>query len=334
MDKPISQQSSNKLNQKLNVVFMGTPHFAIPSLKALINSDLIDVVLVITQPDKPAGRGKKIQKPPVKELAEQHNIEVQQPLKLKEDQNLINKLKELEPDLMITAAFGHIISQEIIDIPKWGIWNVHASLLPRWRGAAPINWSILKGDTKTGITIMQTEKGLDTGPILSKASTKITENDTAISLTQALAQIGANLLIQTIEQNIQAPIKAQIQNEEEATHAPKLTKELGAFNFPESTKEELSRKIRALQPWPGCNFTFRNQSIKVHEIKLVQEGSEEENLLKEKYIDNTKLEYLTIRNKKLYASCKNGFVELLIVQPPNKGKMDATAWFRGLKPTE
>ena len=185
----------------MRIIFLGTPDFAIPSLEALFNNNF-EIPLIITQPDKPAGRGHKIIACPVKQFALKNNIAVCQPEKLKNDFELIEKLKSLQPDLMITAAFGQIISEEIIKIPKLGIWNVHASLLPRWRGAAPINWAILAGDDQTGITIMQTEKGLDTGPILSQASLEILKTDTAKSLTSKLSKLGAELLLKTIHKII------------------------------------------------------------------------------------------------------------------------------------
>ena len=301
----------------MRIIFLGTPDFAIPSLEALFNNNF-EIPLIITQPDKPAGRGHKIIACPVKQFALKNNIAVCQPEKLKNDFELIEKLKSLQPDLMITAAFGQIISEEIIKIPKLGIWNVHASLLPRWRGAAPINWAILAGDDQTGITIMQTEKGLDTGPILSQASLEILKTDTAKSLTSKLSKLGAELLLKTIHKRPQAVAQDNLL----ATQASKLTKELGCINWQNMTAEEIYRKVKALNPWPSVVFKNTNQeTIKILEADLIDS---------EKEFDKA---HLLESNSKFLIACKKGILEIKMVQPPNKAKMKAVDWLRGLKNT-
>ena len=179
----------------MRVVFMGTPDFSVPTLQSLIDSEY-DVVGVFTQPDRPKGRGGKVQMSPVKELALKHEIPVFQPLKMRVDG--LESLRELKPDICVTAAFGQILSQEVLDVPPMGTVNVHASLLPRHRGAAPIQWSILSGDKVAGVTTMFTDKGIDTGDMLLKAETPISEDDTAGTLTDRIARMGAELLIETL----------------------------------------------------------------------------------------------------------------------------------------
>lgn len=297
----------------MKIVFLGTPEFALPSLKALYENNF-EISLVITQPDKPVGRGHKIIACPVKQFAQQKQIPVWQPLKLRQDLILIQKLKSLQPDLMITAAFGQIISEEIIQIPKWGIWNIHASLLPRWRGAAPINWAIWAGDQQTGITIMQTEKGLDTGPILSKKAIPIETNDNAETLSFKLANLGAELLIETINQRPQP----QAQNDLLATKAPKLTKEMGKIDW--LNAKEIYYQVKALNPWPMAFFkNSKQETIKV----LEAEYSESERKFDKPHI-------LDCKNKLLIA-CQKGILQIQTIQPPNKAQMSASDWLRGLK---
>lgn len=306
-----------KFNPK--IVFLGTPQFAAVSLQGLYDAGL-NVVCVICQPDKPAGRGQKLSECAVKKLAIELKLDVEQPLKLNKDDSLKDKLKALSPDLMVTAAYGQLISEEIISIPKWGIWNVHASLLPQWRGAAPINWSILNGDRETGITIMQTEKGLDTGPVLNIESLPIQESDNAITLTEQLASLGSRLLIETINKKINGEIIPQIQDHGKATYASKLAKEMGLIDFKEMTSEQITRKIRALTPWPGCYFEFV--------------GDEKIKLLKASSLNETGLEFksgqiIKIEGEKFYVKCKEGVLLIEEMQPPNKNRMTAGSWLRG-----
>jgi methionyl-tRNA formyltransferase len=305
----------------LKIIFLGTPQFAIPSLQSLLEAGY-QIPLIICQPDRPVGRGQRIIPCPVKDFALKHNLQVRQPLKLREDSELISELKDIQPDLMVTAAFGQIISQEIIDIPKWGIWNVHASLLPRWRGAAPINWALLAGDHETGVTIMQTEKGLDTGPMLTKKAIKISPEDDAQTLTERLSVVGAKLLLKTIEDNLKESFLMTPQDEALVTHAPKVGKHLSPINWNKMSAEEIDRRVRALKPWPGVCFELSDGTV----IKLLKAQPAPSQVLN---CDPGKI--VEITTKEIIVACLNGALKITEVQPPNKPKMNAADWFRGLK---
>ncbi|HRJ76665.1 MAG TPA: methionyl-tRNA formyltransferase, partial [Anaerolineales bacterium] len=220
------------------IVFMGSPDFALPSLRLLAKN--YDVVGVITQPDRASGRGRELKSPPVKILAGELNLPILQPEKLKE---ATEEIKTWNPDVIIVAAFGQILKKEILDLPKFGCINVHASLLPRWRGAAPINAAILAGDEETGVTIMKMDVGLDTGDMLSKKSIRLNPDDTAGSVFQALSTLGAELLIETLPKIFDGSITPQPQPDEGATYAPMLKKEDGKLDFNHSIYE-IERRVR------------------------------------------------------------------------------------------
>lgn len=237
------------------VVFMGTPDFAVPTLKALLNAPDFEVVAVITQPDRPAGRGNKLQASPVKDVAMQAGIEVFQPEKLRGPE-ILEKLRGWKPDFQVVAAFGQILRQEVLDIPRFGSINVHASLLPRWRGAAPIQAAILADDAITGITIMRMDAGLDTGPILSQQSVEIAPNETGATLHNKLAAISGPLLVETLPGVLSGEIQPQPQDNDLATYAPRINKEDGQIDWQKSAVE-IDRQVRAYTPWPGA-FTYWN----------------------------------------------------------------------------
>ena len=316
----------------LKIIFLGTPNFAIPSLEGLLKAD-IKPLMIITQPDRPSGRGQKIIKSAVKELAEKHNLLIRQPIKIARDLSLIEEIKALKPDLMVTVAFGQILSQEIIDIAKWGIWNVHASLLPRWRGAAPIQWSILNGDLQTGITIMQTEKGLDTGPILNSRSLDITETDTAETLNKKLSVLGAELLLTTIINNYDSPIKAQAQINDEnlVKYASKITKEMSVISWAEINIIELNRKFRALNPWPGIHFDIFDEMNNLIEERIKIQKVDYHLLDNIIDIKQSSLGEIIIREKKVFIQLKDGFLELKEILPSGKKNMLAIDWINDLK---
>ncbi len=317
--------------ENLKIIFLGTPNFALLSLQGLIEADL-KPIMIITQPDKPAGRGQKLIKPIVKEFAEKHNLPIRQPIKIAHDLNLIEEIKALKPDLMITAAFGQILSQEIINIPKWGIWNVHASLLPRWRGAAPIQWSILSGDTQTGITIMQTEKGLDTGSVLATRAIDIIDTETAQTLTEKLSVVGTELLIETIINNKQNLIRPQAQPTDEnlIKYAFKITKEMSLIEWPKINVIELERKIRALNPWPSVNFDIfdQNNNLIERQIKIHKADS---HLVAPGEIKPAELGEIIFKDKKVYIQLIDGLLELKEVLPTGKKNMLIADWVNGLK---
>lgn len=253
------------------VVFMGTPEFAVPVLQALIDAPDFQVVGVVTQPDRPAGRGNKLRPSPVKELAVAHQIEVFQPEKLR-GEAVMEHLTAWQPDVHVVAAYGQILRQAVLDLPRYGSINVHASLLPRWRGAAPIQAAILGGDTETGITIMQMDAGLDTGPMLSKAAVPILPMDTGQTLHDKLAVVGGPLLVETVRGFIAGNIQPQPQNEPLSTYAPRIQKEDGQLDWSQSAIE-IDRRVRAFDPWPGTFTFWDGQLLKILAGQIVVGGN-------------------------------------------------------------
>lgn len=243
----------------LRVVFMGSPDFAVPTLRALADHYIISGV--VTQPDRPAGRGRVLTPPPVKLLAQSLGIEVIQPEKLREPEALM-RLHEWAPDLIVVAAFGQILRKNVLDLPRFGCINVHASLLPRWRGAAPIQAAILHGDSASGVSIMVMDPGIDTGPLLTQRSVDVLPDETAGQLSQRLAQVGANLLIESLPGYLSGNIIPQAQDETRATYAPMLSKAEGRLDFTQ-TAEALERRVRAFQPWPGAFMDWQGQPLKI-----------------------------------------------------------------------
>jgi len=294
---------------------MGTPDFAVPSFKALLASGH-EVVGVFTQPDRPKGRGGRVQMSPVKELALAHGVPVYQPLKIRKDG--LDDLRALAPDLCVTAAFGQILSQEVLDVPVLGTVNVHASLLPRHRGSAPIQWAILTGDDRTGITTMLTDHGIDTGDMLLKVETPITEEDTAGTLQERLSAMGATLLMETIDRLAKGTCPRTRQDEAAMTYDPKLTKETGLIDFAQSTRQSLCR-VRAMDPWPVAYAQLANVTLKVWRAKEAKSGA------------------TAVPGTVLRADARGGLViatgdsamELLEIQAPNARRMEAKAFLLG-----
>lgn len=256
----------------MKIVFMGTPDFAVPSLKKII--DVFGVEAVFTQPDKPKGRGKKIAYSPVKEVALEHDIKVLQPIKLKNDIEAINYLKDLNPDFIIVVAFGQILNKEVLDIPKYGCINLHASLLPMYRGAAPLNWAIIKGEKKSGNTTMLMDVGLDTGDMLLKDEVEITEDMTAGELHDILMERGADLLIKTIEGVYNGTIIPEKQRDE-TFYAKMLNKDLALIDW-NNKAEDIHNLIRGLNPWPIAYTNYENNYMKVFESKALNETTTKE----------------------------------------------------------
>lgn len=245
----------------IRVVFMGTPDFAVPPLNALIQDPQLEVVGVVTQPDRPAGRGKQLQQSPVKQVAVATGIPVMQPEKLKQP-GAFEQLAAWAPDLIVVAAFGQILRQNVLSLPRYGCINVHASLLPRWRGAAPIQACIRAGDAETGITIMQMDVGLDTGPMLSRQGVALAPTETGQSLHDKLAAIGGTLLIETLHAYLSGELTPQAQDESLQTYAPMIKKEDGALVWTQSAVA-LERQIRAFDPWPGTFTQWEGKVLKV-----------------------------------------------------------------------
>ncbi len=259
------------MTQPLRIVFAGTPEFAAEHLKALLNSPY-QVVAVYTQPDRPAGRGQKLMPSPVKQLALQHEIAVYQPQTLR-DPAAQAELAALKPDLLVVVAYGLILPQVVLDIPRLGCINSHASLLPRWRGAAPIQRAIQAGDAESGVTVMQMEAGLDTGPMLLKVSTPISADDTGGSLHDRLAELGPPAVLQAIDGLAAGSLRGEVQDDSLATYAHKLNKDEALLDWSRPAVE-LERLIRAFNPWPICHSSLNGAPLKVLAAQLVTEQGE------------------------------------------------------------
>jgi methionyl-tRNA formyltransferase len=238
----------------MRIVFMGTAELACRPLEALCSDPRYQILAVVTQPDRPRGRELKLQPSPVKALAVRGNLPVLQPIRARDPQFMMD-LQKIAPDLIVVVAFGQILPQAILDLPRHGCLNVHTSLLPRHRGAAPIQWAILEGDAQTGVTIMKMDAGLDTGPILSQAITPITPEDTSATLHDRLAELGANLLVQTIPDYVSGKLTPTAQPVEGATYARKITREDGCIDWAQPARA-IHNRVRAFVPWPGT-YTWR-----------------------------------------------------------------------------
>jgi methionyl-tRNA formyltransferase len=248
------------------IIFMGSPDFALPSLRALVGKGEsqicpYEVVGVVTQPDRASGRGRELKSPPVKNLALELGLPLIQPEKLREP-DAMKQLREWNPDLIVVAAFGQLLKPDVLNLPRFGCINVHASLLPRWRGAAPINAALLAGDDETGVTIMKMDAGLDTGPMLAKESLRLTRDDTAGSVFERLSTLGADLLLASLPDFLAGKLMPIPQPEEGVTYAPMLKKEDGRLDFTRPA-EELERRVRAMNPWPGAWFEWDGNLLKV-----------------------------------------------------------------------
>jgi len=299
----------------MRIVFMGTPDFAVPTLERLIECH--QVVGVFTRIDKPKGRGQKLQYTPVKEKAMEHGIPVFQPKSLKKNNEVMDILKELNPDAIVVAAYGMILPKEILDLPRFGCINVHASLLPELRGAAPINWAIIRGYDKTGITTMLMGEGLDTGDILLKEETPIGENETAGELFDRLSIIGGSLLIRTLEELERGSIVPLPQDESKATYAPMLSKELGHINWNMDSKQ-VHNLIRGVNPWPGAYCFYEEKMLKILNADYV-EGPENE----------VPGKVIKAQKGVLEIACRRGKIIVKQIQELGGKKMDIGAYLNG-----
>lgn len=300
----------------MRIVFMGTPDFAVPSLERLIE-DGHEILAVVTQPDKTQNRGMKLVFSPVKECAIAHDIPVFQPEKIRRDEAFWEEYKKMAPDIAIVVAFGQILPERLLMLPKYGCVNVHGSLLPNYRGAAPIQWSVINGDKITGITTMYMDKGLDTGDMILKTEVKIGENETAGELYDRLAVIGANTLSQTIKM-IDDGTAPREKQPEEFTYAPMLTKELGKIDW-SKTSYEIKSLVRGVIPWPGAYTEIAGKKLKVHKVEMCDGNG-------------TPGEILCADDKRgLVIATADGAIELIEIQPENKKRMSAKDFLRGNK---
>ncbi len=292
----------------MRIIFMGTPEFAVPSLQALIES--AEVVCVVTQPDKPKGRGHKLQPPPVKIFAEKNNIPVLQPPKLKPPEVIV-QLESFHADLIVVTAYGKILPQAILDLPKFGCINVHASLLPRYRGAAPIEWSIINGEKFTGVTIMQMNAGLDTGDMLASKRVEISDEMILPELKEILSTEGAKLLIDTINRLDEVtPIK---QDDSLSNYAPMLTKDTGKIDWNKSARD-IHNLVRGL--YGGAYGFINEQKFKIWRTKISEQLQLASGEIK-------------IIGRKIFIGTGDGTLEILELQAPNSKKMDAASYLLG-----
>ena len=292
---------------------MGSPDFAVPTLRVLAAH--YEMVGVVTQPDRESGRGHALKSPPIKILADELGLNVIQPEKLRAPEAM-NQLRIWNPDLIVVAAFGQILKPDVLALPPQGCINVHASLLPRWRGAAPIQAAILAGDVETGVTIMNMDQGVDTGAIINQRAIKIERDDTSGSLSEKLSHLGADLLIETLSRYLSGRLQPQPQNEAQATYAPMLKKEHGFLDFTKPV-EELVRCVRAYNPWPGAYFEWNGGMLKIH--RAHNEGG------------NTSEGQRLVYRGQPAVGARGGLLILDEVQPAGKRSMSGKAFLSGAR---
>ncbi len=298
----------------MQIVFMGTPEFAVPSLESLIQANHT-VCGVFTQPDKPKGRGYTMTPPPVKVCALAHQVEVYQPKTLRNEE-AAELIRGLRPDVIVVVAYGKILPKEILDIPKYGCINVHASLLPKYRGAAPIQWSVLNGDQITGITTMYMAEGIDTGNMIMKSSTEIAPDETAGELHDRLSVMGGELIVRTLRAVEDGTAVRTPQSEEETCYAPMLTKELSRIDW-NKPAQEIHNLVRGLSPWPVANTLFKDKLLKIYQTKIIDGFSGKPGQV--------------ISSNGIFSVCcgQNSTVELVEVQLEGKKRMSGKEFLLG-----
>lgn len=300
---------------KIKVVFMGTPDFAVKSLESIYKAGYA-VEAVITQQDRRRGRGKKLQPTPVKQRSLELGLDVYQPKDINSDEAK-SILKDIAPDFIIVVAYGQILKSDILGIPKYGCYNVHASLLPKYRGAAPINWAIIDGQDKTGVTIMEMDEGLDSGDMVLKRDIDIDREDTTEDLHDKLAQLGADLIVEALESILEGRSKAVPQDHSNSTYASMLTKEMGRIDWNLEGKDIINL-IRGLKPWPSAYTMYNNDMIKIHKARL---GDSE--------FEGVNGEIVKVTKDKIYVKIKEGSVIIEELQFPGKRKMDTVDYLKG-----
>jgi len=305
-------------NKDAKIIFMGTPEFSVPILGALINN--YNVVAVVTQPDKKIGRKQILTAPPVKKTALANKLKVLQPEKIRDNSEFIQHLKALKPDLIVVAAYGFILPKKLFEIPKFGAVNVHASLLPKYRGASPIQAALLNGGKKTGVTIMLINEKMDEGPLLAQKAITITNDDNFKTLHDKLSILGAHLLIDTLPKYLSSQIKPQKQDDNRATYCKILTKKDGKIDWRKSALE-IERQVRALNPWPGTWTTWQNKILKILEVEILnpQIGCAESEIGKT----------FSTKQQDLAINCKQGSLILKKLQPEGRKSMAVKEFLNG-----
>jgi methionyl-tRNA formyltransferase len=296
----------------MRVVFFGSPDFALPSLEAVAREH--QVVAVVSQPDRPAGRGNRLHPPPVKELALRLGLPVEQPLKVR-DGVLAKLLSGFRPDVFVVVAYGRILPPDLLAVPKLGAWNVHASLLPKYRGAAPIQWAVIRGESKTGVCVMRMEEGLDTGPVAASQEEPIRDDDTAGTLAERLASLGSRLLVETLPRIADGSVMLQAQNHGDATLAPLMKKEDGYLDLG-LPADEVSAQARGVDPWPGATVLHVDEPMKVFCVRVI-EGQ------------GTPGEVQGLVPQGLAVACGGGAVAFAELQLPGRKRLPAAAVLAG-----
>lgn len=299
----------------MNIIFMGTPDFAVPSLKSLHKGGC-SIDLVITQKDRPRGRGKKVQHTPVKNMALELGLDVYQPENINRKE-AIEKIRQINPDFIVVVAYGQILRQDILDIPKYGSYNVHASLLPKYRGAAPINWAIINGEKVTGITIMEMEEGLDTGDIVLAKPININIEEDTESLHDKLAVLGGELILQALEDIKKGEAIKTPQEEKLSSYASMLTKEMGEIDW-NQTGENIVNLIRGLKPWPSAYTKYKEDMVKIHKARLSCESSMGQNG-----------EIVRVDSTGIYVNSSDKIIIIEELQFPGKRKLKTAEYLRG-----
>lgn len=299
----------------MKVVFMGTPHFSVPTLEKIINAGH-EVAAVVTQPDKKVGRDKNMSSTPVKEKALEHGITVFQPVKVR-DSEFIKILEDIAPDVIVVVAFGQILPKVLLDIPKYGCINIHGSLLPKYRGAAPIQWSIIDGEEVTGVTTMYMDAGIDTGDMILKEIIPIEKDETGGSLHDKLSIIGADLLIKTLIQLENGTVIREKQDDEKSNYAKMLDKSLGNIDFNKSAIE-IERLIRGLNPWPSAYTFLDNKTLKIWEAQVVT-----------KDLPGKNGEIVDITSEAIYVKTSNNLLGITQLQLEGKKRMSTESFLRG-----
>lgn len=317
----------------MRIVYMGTPEFAAVALDAIVKEH--EVVAVITQPDKPQGRNRKLVPTPVKVKAQAYDIPVYQPVKIREEES-VQMIRDYNPDVIVVAAYGQILPESILNIPKYGCINIHASLLPKYRGAAPIERAIIDGEVMTGVTTMYMEKGLDTGDMIEKAEVPITGEDTGATLHDKLAEAGAALILTTLAKLEAGTVTRTKQDDAQSCYAAMLTKELGRMDFTRPAVE-LERLIRGLNPWPCAYTTIDGKNVKLYKAEVINLDAQMRQTLQEKSeqtLTFTPGEIVEVAKKYFVIACGEGSLRVRNLQPEGKKAMDTSAYLNGnpLKP--
>lgn len=301
----------------MNIIFAGTPEFSVPALEKLHEAGH-NIDLVITQQDRRKGRGKKLQPTPVKEKALELGLEVFQPSNINSKESL-DYIKSFNPDVIVVIAYGQIFKEEVLNLPKYGCINIHASLLPKYRGAAPINWVLINGEDETGVTIMQMEKGLDTGDMYYKKKIAIKNTDDSEDIHDKLSSLGAEAIVESLEDIISGKLKGEKQDDSKSSYSPMIYKETGHIDWNKNA-EDIYNLIRGVKPWPGAFSIYEDENMKIHDVEILEEKS-----------NNNPGEIIQVSDSGVKVSSKDKMILIKELQFPNKRRMKVEEYILGNK---